>query len=78
MLRVDGDRLGIINYAADCFENIQVQKFHPDGKRVYLTTDTGERNFAELTLLDLETGAEETVERDPEGRTDIWGALFSK
>ena len=76
ILRVDGDGLAPL-YATSIFENCFVHRFHPDNRRVYLTTDKGERNFTELALLDAETGVEETVEADPENRTDIWSLLFS-
>ena len=77
ILRVDGDRLAPL-YTANIFENCVAHRFHPDNRRVYLTTDKGARNFTELALLNVDTGAEETIESDPEKRTDIWNLLFSE
>ncbi len=78
MLRVDADGLRVI-FVTDPFEGVNFQRFHPDGRRAWLVTDKGEgRKLTELILLDLDTGSEELVERDPENRTDLWGAVFSE
>ena len=53
-------------------------QFHKDGKRVYLSTNKGDRDLAELVLLDPKTGATEFVERDPEGKVDFSNAIFSR
>ena len=57
-------------------ENVSPLRFHPDDRRVYVNSNHG-ADFSRLALLDLETGEQEEVERDPLGRADLSGALFS-
>ena len=52
-------------------------RYHKDGRRVYMQTNKGERDLVELVLFDPATGQEELVERDPEGQVDFGGTLFS-
>jgi dipeptidyl aminopeptidase/acylaminoacyl peptidase len=78
ILRVDDKGFTKI-YSCDVLESCQPVRFHKDGKRVYLQTNKGEsENLEKLELLDVETGKEELVERDPENRVDFGGALFSE
>ncbi len=77
ILRVDD--AGFTNiYSCNVFEECSFEHFHKDGRRAYFITNTGEANLSRLMLLDVETGAEEMVETDPEGRVDISGAIFSE
>lgn len=64
-------------YTCSVDETCDPLRFHPDGERVYLETNTGERDLSELVLLDIATGETELVHRDPEGRVDFAGAEFS-
>ncbi len=77
ILRVDADGFTKI-YSCSVFEECSFAHFHKDGRRAYFITNTGEGDLARLALLDAETGAEELVETDPEGRVDISGAIFSE
>jgi dipeptidyl aminopeptidase/acylaminoacyl peptidase len=77
ILRVDDAGFTKI-YSCNVFEECSFEHFHKDGRRAYFITNTGNGDLARLTLLDAETGAEEPVETDPEGRVDISGATFSE
>ena len=57
-------------------ENIGPLRIHPDGKRLYMTSDHG-RDLSALVLLDLATGTETVVESDPLNQVDFGGAVFS-
>lgn len=59
-------------------ENVTPLRVHPDGRRLYMSSDHGETNLAQLVLLDLETGAATPVESDPEQAVDFGSALFSE
>ncbi|HJR52072.1 MAG TPA: S9 family peptidase [Gemmatimonadota bacterium] len=76
ILRVDGSTLTTIytcNEQESCFPG----RFHKDGRRVYLQTNKGEGDLIRLELMDVETGATELVEVDPEGEVDFGEAIFS-
>ncbi|MGH7458189.1 MAG: S9 family peptidase [Longimicrobiaceae bacterium] len=77
ILRVDGERLTPVYECA--FEELACGplRYHRDGQRVYLISNRGDRDLAELVLFDPETGEEEFVDRDPEGEVDFGGAEFS-
>jgi dienelactone hydrolase len=60
------------------FETCGPDRFHKDGKRVYMQTDKGEANLSRLVLFDPETGQEELVESDPMNRVDFGSAIFSE
>jgi dipeptidyl aminopeptidase/acylaminoacyl peptidase len=77
ILRVDGSELTPI-YTCTVDETCNPIQFHKDGKRVYVATNKGDRDLAELVLLDPETGDTELVERDPEGKVDFTNAIFSR
>ena len=77
ILRVDADAFTKI-YSCNVFEECSFVHFHKDGRRAYFTTNRGEGDLTRLVLLDAQTGAEEFVESDPEGRVDIGGAVFSE
>ncbi len=58
-------------YTCSVFETCGPDRFHKDGKRVYMQTDKGEVNLSRLVLFDPETGKEELVESDPMNRVDF-------
>jgi dipeptidyl aminopeptidase/acylaminoacyl peptidase len=65
-------------YTCSVFETCGPDRFHRDGKRVYMQTDKGEVNLSRLVLFDPETGKEELVESDPMNRVDFGSAIFSE
>lgn len=78
LLRVEGDRLAA---ALRCpfEESCEPIRFHPDGRRVYLSTNRGEEvDLSRLVLFDPESGETEEVDGDPEGEVDFGEALFSR
>ncbi|MEJ2341206.1 MAG: S9 family peptidase [Gemmatimonadales bacterium] len=77
LLRVDGAELTPI-YTCTVDETCDPIQFHKDGKHVYMATNHGDRDLAELVLLDPQTGETELVERDPEGEVDFTNAIFSR
>ena len=77
ILRVDKDAFTKV-YECGVFESAQPVAFHKDGKRVYLDTNKGDRNLAQLVLFDPATGREELVEQDPLKRVDFGSAIFSE
>ena len=76
ILRVDPESFTKV-YECNVFETANPVNFHPDGKRVYLETNKGDRDLQELVLFDLATGKEEKLESDPKGRVDFGSAIFS-
>jgi dipeptidyl aminopeptidase/acylaminoacyl peptidase len=58
-------------------ENVAPLRVHPDGRRLYMSSNHGETDLAQLVLLDLETGATTPLESDPEKEVDFSGAVFS-
>jgi dipeptidyl aminopeptidase/acylaminoacyl peptidase len=77
ILRVDPDSLKVV-YTCSVFESAGPVAFHKDGKRVYLETNKGDRDLAELVLFDPMSGKEEKVESDPLKRVDLGNAAFSE
>jgi dipeptidyl aminopeptidase/acylaminoacyl peptidase len=77
ILRVDPDGFHRI-FTCDVFETCDPQRFHKDGKRVYLENNKGALDLTALQLLDVATGKVETVESDPLKRADFGAALFSE
>ena len=57
-------------------EAVTPLRVHPDGKRLYATSNHG-RDLAALVLINLATGEESVVEQDPKNEVDFGGALFS-
>jgi hypothetical protein len=54
-------------------------RFHKDGKRVYLISNKGAgTDLIQLELFDPDTQKEELVEKDPQGRVDLWEPMFSE
>ena len=65
-------------YSCSVFETCGTERFHRDGKRVYMQTNKGELDLTRLVLFDPETGKEELVESDPMQRVDFGGAIFAE
>ncbi|WLT32597.1 S9 family peptidase [Geothrix sp. PMB-07] len=76
ILRVDPEGFTKV-YECNVFESAGPVNFHKDGKRVYLETNKGNRDLAELVLFDPTTGKEEKIESDPKNRVDFGNAIFS-
>lgn len=74
--RIDPDGSEVV-YTCSNEESCGPIRFHPDGRRVYLQTNRGDRDLTELVLLDPGTGDTESVESDPEGEVDFSGVYFS-
>jgi dipeptidyl aminopeptidase/acylaminoacyl peptidase len=77
ILRVDANAFTKV-YSCDVFESCGPVRFHKDGKRVYMETNKGDRDRAELVLFDPATMKEELVETDPLKRVDFGSAMFSE
>jgi len=77
ILRVDPDGFKVV-YTCGLFESAGPLRFHKDGRRVYLETNKGSRDLAQLVLFDPATGREELVDTDPLKRVDFGNALFSE
>ena len=58
-------------------ENVSPLRVHPDGRQLYMASNHGETDLAQLVVLDLETGATTPVESDPEKQVDFGSAVFS-
>jgi len=65
-------------YTCNVFETCGPERFHKDGKRVYMQTNKGDVELTRLVLFDPEAGTEELVESDPKQRVDFGGAIFSE
>ncbi|MEL6444549.1 MAG: S9 family peptidase [Bacteroidota bacterium] len=75
---IGGDgSIGETIYTCSVIETCSPVRFHPDGDKVYMITNTGDRDLIEFVLFDLNTQEETLIERDPEGRADFAGARFS-
>jgi len=57
-------------------EDLTPIRFHKDRRQVYLQTNKGERDLAELMLMDVESGELTFLEKDPEGEVDFGNAVF--
>ncbi len=77
ILRVDPEGLSKV-YSCSVFESCGPERFHKDGRRVYLQTNKGDANLTSLVLFDPASGAVEPVESDPLKRVDFGGTLFSE
>ena len=77
ILRVDADGFKLV-YSCGIFEACGPDRFHKDGKRVYLQTNKGDNlDLTQFVLFDPATGKEEFVESDPLKRVDFGNATFS-
>lgn len=76
ILRVDGEDLVPI-YTTTYEEQAFPVQFHPDGNRVYMQTNKGaDVDRSQLVLMNVQTGATEVLESDPEGQVDFGAAVF--
>jgi dipeptidyl aminopeptidase/acylaminoacyl peptidase len=77
IFRVDGEEYVSV-YTVTNEENVNIVRFHKDGKRVYLETNKGEDiDLSRLVLFDPVTLEVEFVESDPENQVDFGGTEFS-
>jgi dipeptidyl aminopeptidase/acylaminoacyl peptidase len=75
LLRVDLQ--GFTRLAAATYEeNLYPINFHRDGRHVYLISNIGDVDLAQLMLMDVESGVMQFVESDPENEVDLGGATF--
>ena len=66
-------------YTCTVEETCSPLAFHPDGTHIYLITNHGDQvDLARLVLFNPDTGQEELIDQEPEGKVDIGGALFSR
>jgi dipeptidyl aminopeptidase/acylaminoacyl peptidase len=78
ILRVDPTGFTPI-YSCSVLEECNPFRFHKDGRRVFLMTNKGAgTELVQLALLDVQTGATELVESDPQKRVDLLSTLFSE
>ncbi len=78
LLRVDADKFTKV-YSCNVFETCDPDRFHRDGKRIYLETNKGDDvDLTALVLFDPATGKIEPVESDPLKKVDLRGVMFSE
>jgi dipeptidyl aminopeptidase/acylaminoacyl peptidase len=78
ILRVEGDDL-IPIYSCTYEEECYPQRFHKNGRQVYLVSNKGDDvDLTRLMLMDPLTGQTELVESDPENEVDFGGAVFAE
>lgn len=77
ILRVDEKGFAKV-YSCNVFETCSPVRYHKDGQRTYMVTNTGETDLVRLVLFNPITGKEELVESDPFKRVDFGGARFSE
>ncbi|HEY4611759.1 MAG TPA: alpha/beta fold hydrolase [Bacteroidota bacterium] len=77
ILRVDPDTLVII-YSVTSDESAGPVRFTPDGKKVYLITNKGDKlDKTQLELFDLATGKTTVIDKDPLNEVDLSNVHFS-
>ncbi|HEX9829189.1 MAG TPA: alpha/beta fold hydrolase [Bacteroidota bacterium] len=77
ILRVDPDTLVVI-YSVTADESADPSRFTPDGKKVYIVTNKGDKlDKTQLELFDLATGNTEVVDKDPLNEVDLGNVAFS-
>ncbi|MBV9147193.1 MAG: S9 family peptidase, partial [Acidobacteria bacterium] len=77
ILRVDADGFKQI-YSCSVLEECGVADFDAANKQVYLVTNKGDVDLAEVELLDAATGATRKYASDPENRVDVQGIRLSE
>ncbi len=75
LLRVDLEGLQQI-LTCTYEEDISPIGFHKDRLHFYLSTNKGDRDLAELMLMDVATGEIKLIEKDPENEVDYGNAVF--
>ncbi|AGA35294.1 putative peptidase [Thioalkalivibrio nitratireducens DSM 14787] len=79
ILRVSGEgELGEVVYQCSFQESCSLTRFHPDGQRIYLRTNAGQRDLVVLVLFDPDSREEQQVHQDPEQEVDLGRAIFSQ
>jgi len=76
-LRVDEKGFAKI-YSCSVLETCQPIRFDETNSKVYFITDAGDLNLSQLMLMDPATGQAALVEKDPLGKVDFSGAIFSE
>lgn len=76
-LRVDDKGLTKI-YSCSVLETCQPVRFDESSSKFYFITDAGDLNLSQLMLMDPATGKAALVEKDPLGKVDFSGAIFSE
>ena len=78
IFRIDGDDFVSI-YSGTVDETVSPMRFHMDGKRFSLITNKGEEHdLTRLVLFDPVSLEQELVDKDPDGRVDFGGAIFTE
>ena len=77
ILRVDPDGFKQI-YSCSVLEECGVVDFDAANKQVYIVTNKGDVDLAELELLDPAAGSTKKYESDPENRVDVQGIVISE
>ena len=76
--RIEGDKLVPV-YSCKFGETCNPIRFHPDGDRVYMETNRGDRvDLTRLVLFNPRTGKIEIVDSDPKQKVDFGRGIFSK
>ena len=76
-LRVDGEKMTPF-YKTSIDEQSTVEGFAKDNQHVYLATNKGARDLAEIVLLDPATGQEQPYQADPLKRVDVGNLMLSE
>jgi dipeptidyl aminopeptidase/acylaminoacyl peptidase len=77
ILRVDADGFKTI-YSCSVLENCGAFDFDASGKKVFLATNKGALDLAELQMMDVATGTTTKVEDDPNRRVDLHDVEISR
>lgn len=64
-------------YTCSVFDTCWPTQFLPDGKRIYVGSNRGS-DLIRLVTLDLESGREDVIASDPEGRLDSEDTIYSQ
>ena len=76
-LRVDGEKMTPF-YKTSIDEQSTVEGFAKDNQHVYLATNKGTRDLAEIVLLDPATSQEQPYQADPMKRVDVGNLMLSE
>jgi dipeptidyl aminopeptidase/acylaminoacyl peptidase len=66
----------VASYPAE--EQVNILRYHPDGRRLWVSSNHGDTDLSQLALLDLGSGTKTAFESDPERQVDFGGAMFSE